>query len=210
MVPFPSKAELRRTINFGSADLKDGLSLKFEEFEVDINQVQAVDGKTGDDITNDVFEEINLLDNEEMCRNVYHEDSGLEQDNVIKESLDGVQITHAPISNACNGLLGGACSSNARGRNGKCGSLCARTGRVGSWGGGCTDQHRFTAGRRSGSRHDGVLSFVGSRSLPREGLDGAQGEQEQEDQADKVKNDLTLALRRACHLAQLVSTGLIE
>lgn len=35
VVPFPSKAELRRTINFGSADLKDGLSLKFEEFEVE-------------------------------------------------------------------------------------------------------------------------------------------------------------------------------
>lgn len=33
VVPFPSKAELRRMINFGSADLRDGMSLKFEEFE---------------------------------------------------------------------------------------------------------------------------------------------------------------------------------
>ncbi|CAL5011144.1 unnamed protein product [Urochloa decumbens] len=33
VAPFPSKNELKRTINFGSADLKNGLSLKFEEFE---------------------------------------------------------------------------------------------------------------------------------------------------------------------------------
>jgi hypothetical protein len=30
---FPSKVELKRTVNFGSADLKNGLVLKFEEFE---------------------------------------------------------------------------------------------------------------------------------------------------------------------------------
>jgi hypothetical protein len=30
---FPSKVELKRTMNFGSADLKNGLVLKFEEFE---------------------------------------------------------------------------------------------------------------------------------------------------------------------------------
>jgi hypothetical protein len=30
---FPSKAELKRTVTFGSADLKNGLLLKFEEFE---------------------------------------------------------------------------------------------------------------------------------------------------------------------------------
>lgn len=33
LVPFPSKAELRRTINFGAADLKDGRSLSFEMYE---------------------------------------------------------------------------------------------------------------------------------------------------------------------------------
>lgn len=33
VAPFPSKAELKRTANFGSADLKNGMSLKFEEFE---------------------------------------------------------------------------------------------------------------------------------------------------------------------------------
>jgi hypothetical protein len=33
IVPFPSKSELRRTMNFGRADLKDGMFLKFEEEE---------------------------------------------------------------------------------------------------------------------------------------------------------------------------------
>lgn len=33
MVTFPSKLDLRRTINFGSAYLRNGMSLKFEEFE---------------------------------------------------------------------------------------------------------------------------------------------------------------------------------
>lgn len=38
--------------------------------DMDINQVQAADAKMGDDIANDVFEEVILLDNEEMCENV--------------------------------------------------------------------------------------------------------------------------------------------
>ncbi|TVU42878.1 hypothetical protein EJB05_09301, partial [Eragrostis curvula] len=33
IAPFPSKAELKRTINFGAADLKDGKSLSFELYE---------------------------------------------------------------------------------------------------------------------------------------------------------------------------------
>lgn len=42
VVPFPSKAELRRTINFGSADLKDGLSLKFEVEEYFGNELPLI------------------------------------------------------------------------------------------------------------------------------------------------------------------------
>lgn len=33
VAPFPSKADLKRTVNFGAADLKNVLTLKFEEFE---------------------------------------------------------------------------------------------------------------------------------------------------------------------------------
>lgn len=35
VAPFPSKSDLRRTINFGSADLKNGMHLKFEDYEED-------------------------------------------------------------------------------------------------------------------------------------------------------------------------------
>jgi hypothetical protein len=33
IAPFPLKMELRHTMNFGRADLKDGMFLKFEEYE---------------------------------------------------------------------------------------------------------------------------------------------------------------------------------
>lgn len=33
VVPFPSKSELKHTINYGSADLKNGMFLNFEELE---------------------------------------------------------------------------------------------------------------------------------------------------------------------------------
>lgn len=36
-VPFPSKTELTRTFNYGAADLKNGMFLKFKEFDDEEN-----------------------------------------------------------------------------------------------------------------------------------------------------------------------------